>query len=127
MLRPSHAFICVEVILNGKRLGGQGYYMNVECDLTCKQVLSGYVKTHAHDSFPLPHSAKVTMQCTKLIDTTQVRPASDVGVARDCSVFLDFHVMMTMNEIPTKHFNFKCERPVESRRPRLNAFTIILE
>ncbi len=61
MLRPSHAYICVEVTLDGKRVGGRGAYMNVECDLTCKEVLSGYVKTHAPDSFPLPDSTKVTM------------------------------------------------------------------
>jgi len=109
------------------RVGGQGVYMNVECDLTCKQALSGYVKTHALDSFPLPDYAKVTMHCTKLSTTVQVRSASDVGVVRDCSVFLDFPVMMTMNEIPTKHFLFKCERPDETCRPRVNAFTDILE
>jgi len=34
MLRPSHAFICVEVVLDVKIVGGQGTYMNVECYLT---------------------------------------------------------------------------------------------
>ena len=80
MLRPSHAFISVEVALDGKRAGGQGAYMNVECDLTCKQVLTGYLKTRAPDCFPLPDSSKVYMQYTKLSDTVQVRSPSDVGV-----------------------------------------------
>ncbi len=33
-LRPSHAFICVEVLMDGKIVGGHGAYMNVECHLT---------------------------------------------------------------------------------------------
>ena len=46
-LRPSHAFICVEVILDGKRVVGQGAYMDVECDSTCKQILMAYLNTHS--------------------------------------------------------------------------------
>ena len=126
-LRPSHAFICVEVILDGKRVGGQGAYMNVECDSTCKQVLLAFLNTHSPDNCPLPDSSKVIMQCTKMSDTVQGRAAIDVGVVRDCSVFLDYPVLMAITEVPTKHFLFKCERPVEQRRPRGNAFTVILE
>jgi hypothetical protein len=33
-LRPSHAFICVEILLDGKIVGGQGAYMKAECHLT---------------------------------------------------------------------------------------------
>ena len=40
--RPSHALICVEVILDGKRVGGQGAYMNVECHSTCKEILLAF-------------------------------------------------------------------------------------
>ena len=125
--KPSHAFIRVEVILNGKRVGGQGAYMNVECHLTCKQVLLAYLQTHSPDNCPLPDSSKVVLQCTKLSDTIQGRAAADVGVARDCWVFLDFPVLLAITKIPTKHFLFKCERAVEQRRPRVNAFTVILE
>jgi len=127
MLRHSHAFICVVIILDGKRVGGQGAYMHVEFDLTCKHVLTGCLKTRAPDSIPLSNSAKVTLHCTKLSYTGHVRPASDVGAVRDCSVCLDFSVMLTVNEIPTRHFIFKFERPVETRRPRVNAFIVILE
>jgi len=86
-LRPSHVFICVEVILDGKRMGGQGAYMNLECDSTCKQVLLAFLNTHSTDNCPLPDSSKVIMQCTKLSDDVQGRAAADVGVVRDCSVF----------------------------------------
>ena len=95
MLRPPHAFICVEVILDGKRVGRQGSYMNVESDLKCKQFLSGYVKTHAPDSFPLPDFAKVTMQCTKLSDTVQFRSSPEYstidgeGRLLVCEIFVE--------------------------------------
>jgi hypothetical protein len=101
--------------------------MNVECNLTCKQVLTCFLKIRAPDCCPLLDSSMVTMHCTKISDTVQVRSASDVGVVRDCLVFLDYPVLMTVNEILTKHFIFKCERPIERRRPRVNAFTFILE
>ena len=67
------------------------------------------------------------MQCTKhSSNTIQGRAASDVGVIRDCSVFLDFLVYMAISEVPTKHFLFKCERAVEQRRPLVHVFTVIL-
>jgi hypothetical protein len=125
-LRPANAFICVEVILDGKRVGGRGAYMNVESQWTCKQVLRAYLQKHSPDNCPLPDSTKVIMQCTKQSDTIQGRAASDVGVVRDCSVFLDFPVYMAISEIPTKHFLFRCERAIEQRRPLVNAFTVIL-
>ena len=79
MMRPSHACICVEVILDGKREGGHGAYMNVECISTCKKVLTSVLMTHAPNCCPLPYSSKVTMHYTKLSDAVQVRSASDVG------------------------------------------------
>jgi hypothetical protein len=101
-VRPSHAFICVEVILDGKRVGGKGAYMNVECQLTCKQVLLAYLQTHSPDNCHLPDSSKVVLQCTKISDNVQGRAASDVGVVRNCSELLDFPVLMEITEIPTK-------------------------
>ncbi len=74
-LRPAYAFICVEVILDGKRVGGQGAYMNVESQWTCKQVLRAYLQKHSPDYCPLPDSIKVIMQCTKQSDTIQGRAA----------------------------------------------------
>ena len=67
------------------------------------------------------------MQCTKQSDTIQGRTASDVGVVRDYSVFLDLPVFMAMSKVPTKHFLFMCEWAIEQRRPLVNAFTAILE
>jgi len=74
-LRPANAFICVEVILDGKRVGGRGAYMNVESQWTCKQVLRAYLQKHSPDNCPLPDSTKVIMQCTKQSDTIQGRAA----------------------------------------------------
>jgi hypothetical protein len=101
--------------------------MNAESHWTCKQVIRAYLQTHSPDNCPLPDYAKVSMQCSIQSDTIQGRAASDVGIVRDCSVFLDLLVFMTISEVPTKHFLFKFERSVEQRRHRVNAFNVILE
>jgi len=74
------------------------------------------LRTHAADYHPLPNSTTVNMMCCKLNDT----------VARECSVCLDFPVIMAMTEIPTKTFTFKCFRRVEDRRPRVNAIAAMM-
>ena len=126
-LRASHAFICVEVHVDGKRVGGNGgTFLRVEVDSICKEVLAIYLQSHAPDYYPLPDDVKVTLLCTKISDTIQGRPASDVGTVQDCSVFLDFPVSMPMSEVPTKRFLFKCFRSVETRRPRVDAFTVLM-
>jgi hypothetical protein len=112
-LRLPNAFICVEVIIEGKIVGGQGACMNVELQWTCKQVLRAYLKKHSLDNCPLPDSTKVIMRCTKQSDTIQGRAASYVGDVQDCSIFLDFPVYMAISQVPTKHFLFMCEREVE--------------
>ena len=126
-LRASHAFNCVEVHVDGKRVGGNsGTFLRVEVDSICKEVLAIYLQNHAPDYYPLPDDVKVTMMCTKISDTVQGRAASDVGTVQDCSVFLDFPLSMAMSEVPTKRFMFKCFRPVETRRPRVDAFNFLM-
>jgi len=73
--------------------------MNVECDSTCKQILLAYLNIHSPDNCPLPDSSKLIMA----------------------------PMLMAITEVPTKHFLFKCERLLVQRRPRGNAFTVILE
>jgi hypothetical protein len=108
-LRASHVFICVEVFVDGKRVGGNGgTFMRVEVDSICKEVLALFLQMYAPDYYPLPDDVKVTLLCTKISDTIQGRPTSDVGTLQDCSVFLDFPVSMPMSEVPTKRFLFKC-------------------
>jgi hypothetical protein len=43
-LRASHAFICVEVLFDGKRVGGNGgTLLRFEIDSICKEVLPLYI------------------------------------------------------------------------------------
>jgi hypothetical protein len=115
---PLHAFICVEVYIDGKKVGGNGKFMRVEVGITCKQVLESYVQSDAIDYSPLPGDTKVIMMCTVVNGT--------VESVKDCSVFLDFTVLMAMTEIPTKRFTFKCSRPVEEQRPRVDAIRVLM-
>ena len=105
-----HSFISVEVYVDGKRVGGNGVFMRLDVDSTCKQGMDTYyLRTHAADYHPLPNSTKLNMMCCKLNNTN----------ARElCSVFLNYPVIMAMTEIvPTKSFTFKCARSVCRRPP----------
>ncbi len=47
-LRASHAFICVEVHVDGKRVGGNGgIFLRVEIGSICKEVLALFLQMHA--------------------------------------------------------------------------------
>ncbi len=59
-------------------------------------------------------------------DTVQRRSASDVGADKDCSAFLDFLVSVPLTEVPTKRFIYKCFRPVEARRPRVDVVVVLM-
>ena len=60
--RAAHqSFISVEVYVDGKRVGGNGVFMRVDVDATCKQVMGSYLRTHAVDYYPLPNSTRVNM------------------------------------------------------------------
>ncbi len=104
-----HLFISVEVYADGKRVGGNGVFMRVDVDSTCKQILDTYLRTLVADYHPLPSSTPVNMMCCKLNDT----------FARECFLFLDYPMILTMPEIPTKSFTLKCARCVEDRRLRV--------
>ena len=75
---------------------------------------------------PLFDNTQVELMCTKISDTVQGRPASDVGCFQDCYVFLDFPVLVAMAEVPTKRITFKCTRPIEDRRPRRDALAVLM-
>ena len=126
MMRDSHAFICVDVVVDGKKVGGNGTFMRVSTQTACKDVLATFLEQHAIDYHPLPDGTKVSLSCVKISDTVQGRPATDVGSLQDCSVFLDFPVEMAMSEVPTKRFTFRCTRPTEAQRPRHDPITIMM-
>jgi hypothetical protein len=69
-MHASHAFICVEVHVNGKRVGGNGgTFLRVELGSICKEVLAIFLQMRAPDYYPLPDDVKViTRMCTKISD-----------------------------------------------------------
>jgi len=52
-LHASHAFFCVDVFVDGKRVGGDGTFVRVTLDVSYKQVLDDSLKSHASDYIPL--------------------------------------------------------------------------
>jgi len=95
-LRASHAFIDVEVHIDGKRVGGNGTFMRLQVDLCCRDVLAIFLGTYAPDYSPLPDNCKVILLCTKINDTIHGKFAADVGVDKDCSEFLDFSISVPL-------------------------------
>jgi hypothetical protein len=85
-----------------------------------------FLATYAPDYSPLPDNNKDSLFCPKLSDTVQGKSATDVGVIKDCSAFLDFPISVPLTEVPTKLFVFKCYRPVEERRPRVDPVVILM-
>jgi hypothetical protein len=97
--------MCVDVLIDGKRVGGNGTLLMVLVETTCKEVLSDFLQLHASDYHPLPATTVVTMFCQKTSGST----------IQDCSLFLDYPVTLAMSEVLTKRFTFKCCRPAEDR------------
>jgi hypothetical protein len=54
-MHASHAFICVEVYVDGKRVGENGgTFRRVELGSICKEVLALFLQMHAPDYYPCP-------------------------------------------------------------------------
>jgi len=70
-LRASHAFIEVVVHIDRKRVAGNGTFIRVAIDTTCKDVLAEFLSSHAPDYSPLPGECKVILLCTKISETLQ--------------------------------------------------------
>ena len=68
-LRASHVFICGDVFIDEKRVGGHGTYMRVPIELTCKDVLAIFMCSHAPDYSPVPDETIVTLTCQVLANT----------------------------------------------------------
>ncbi len=75
---------------------------------------------HASLYCPLLDATIVTMLCDKNSETVHGKPALDVCTTKNCSLFLDYPVSMTMTEVPTKTFTFKCTRPLKQRQAHAN-------
>ena len=78
-LRASHAFIEMVVHIDSKRVTGNGTFIRVAIDLSCRDVLTEFLSTHALDYFPLPGDCKVILLCTKISDTIHGRSAADTN------------------------------------------------
>ena len=127
MMRASHAFICVDVFVHGKRAGGHGTYIRVEVDTTtCKELLDQFLQRHASECFPLPASTTVVIMCEKMSDKGIARHVHDFGSSKDCSIFLDYPVTMAMTEVPTKRFTYKCSRPIEAQHPSQDPIVVMM-
>jgi hypothetical protein len=86
------SFICVDVLIDGKRVGGNGTFMVVSVETTCKEVLSDFLRLHASDYYPLLDATVVTMLCMKTTDSSdRDKPF------QDCTVFLDYPVTLAMS------------------------------
>ena len=98
-----------------------GIFMKVGVDqTTCKELLVQFLKDHAPEYYPLPPSTTVVLLCDKISDASQsARHSHDTGSAKECSVFLDYHVTFAMSEVPTKRFTFKCFRRLNNNVPVL--------
>ena len=123
-LRASHAFIEVEVHIDGKRVGGNEAFMRLQVDLCCMDVL--VILGYASDYSPLPDNCKVILLCIKINDTIHGKSIADVKIDKDCFAFLDFPISVPLAEVPTKRFVFKCYRPIEERRPRANVVVVLM-
>jgi len=83
----------------------------------CKDLLEQFLKDHARGYIPLPPSTTNVLMCDKISDVSQLaRHGQDTGVAKDYSVFLDYHVTFAMSEVPAKRFTFTCFHPIEHQR-----------
>ena len=100
-IRPSHALICVDDFVDGKRVGANNGTLGiVHVDATCKKVLEDYMGLHASLYCHLPDSTIVTMLCVESIETAYGKPASDVSATQDCTVFFTIHNRSPCQKIP---------------------------
>ncbi len=73
-------YVIVDVFVDGRRAAsGDGTYVRVTADATCKQLLMQFLQTYASEYCPLPDSTVVNMWCVKLGESFQTRPVCDVG------------------------------------------------
>jgi hypothetical protein len=114
MIRASHAFVCVDLFVDGKRLGRHGTLMKAEIDATtCKELLNEFLQRHASACIPLIVSSIVVLMCEKISDTGTTMLAHDFGSSKGCSIFLDHLITMAMVEVPIKRFTYKCASPIK--------------
>ena len=64
---------------------------------TCTELLEQFLTDHAPHLVPLPTSTTVVLRCDKISDASQLaRHGHDSGATKDCSIFLDYHVLFAM-------------------------------
>ena len=108
-----YVFICVDVFVDVKRVGGHGTFMRVAADMARKDILNLFLEGHAAEYYPLLDPTIVILMCVKISNSAQRKLASDVGSLQTCSVFIEFLVsLLAMREVSTKRFTFKCTPPV---------------
>jgi hypothetical protein len=126
-------FISVDATVDGKKVGGDnGMFMAIEenDERTCMGLLTDFLKDKGlgDANIALPPGSNVALRCIKMIDARLHggRPASDVGLRQDCTVFLSFPVLLAIAEVPTKKFSFSCTRHVEARPPPTNVVVVMM-
>jgi len=123
-------FICVKATVDGKKVGGDnGMFMTIDDndERTCRDLLNAFLQDKGYGD-ALPEGSTVVLRCVKMNDARLHggRPAVDVGLVQDCTVFLTYPVTLAIVEVPTKKFSFYCTRPEEARPPPSNAMVLMM-
>jgi hypothetical protein len=123
-------FICVKATVDGKKVGGDsGMFMTIDDndERTCRDLLNAFLQDKGYGD-ALPEGSTVVLRCVKMNDARLHggRPAADVGLVQDCTVFLTYPVTLAIVEVPTKKFSFYCTRPEEARPPPTNAMVFMM-
>jgi hypothetical protein len=126
-------FISVDATIDGKKVGGEsGMFVSIDDtdERTCRELLLAFLKDKGHGdaSIALPEGSTIVLRCVKMNDVRLHggRPAADVGLIQDCTVFLTYPVNLAIVEVPTKKFSFYCTRPEEARPPLSNAMVVMM-
>ncbi len=127
------AFICVDAIVDGEKVGGDtGMFMTIndKDERTCHELLCAFLKDKGlgDANVALPCGSTVVLRCVKMCDARLHggRHASDVGLIQDCTLFLSFPVTLAITEVPTKKFSFYCTRPMEARPQPTNIMVFMM-
>ena len=118
MSHVSHAFLCVDVLVDETKVGGNGTFMGSQTQTACKDVLATFIEKHANVYHPLRDGTDVSLIGVKICHTDQGKSTTDVGTFQYYSAFLGFPMYMALSEVPTKRFTFKGIRPNKEEHPR---------
>jgi hypothetical protein len=126
-------FICVDAIVEGKKVGGDnGMFITIDDtdERTCHHLLRAFLRDKGlgDANVALPDGSTVVLRCVKMCDSRLHggRPSSDVGIIQDCIVFLSSPATLAIAKVPTKKFSFYRIRHVEARPQPTNVIVSMM-